>query len=210
MKKLDRRRRALARLVHAFAFCIAVVGCGGATRSESCLDCSAGASNTGGVNGNTTSDTTIAKSNLPACTWSALLDADPGSRDHCHASRRSLECTLTNGNGEECTTDGEPKCPDATDATCKDYCAPDEYVVACGGVGPRPIPDPPSPCRFVFGVPAGVGFYCCPADPDARQRAGRYVAMTTPWEVVLLSTRNSSRRSSDSPNRRVPEPSTTG
>jgi hypothetical protein len=129
------------------------------------LDCSGQhttvVSNSGGAAENTANSTTTVKSRLPACTWPASLEADPGSRDHCHAARRSLTCTSADG-AEECTTDGAATCPDSTDATCKDHCAPNEYVAECGGVGPGPVPDPPSGCKYVFAVPAGIAFYCCP------------------------------------------------
>jgi hypothetical protein len=45
---------------------------------------------------------------------------------------------------------------------CEDECHADEYAVACGGVGPGPIPDPPGGCRTVAANPAGYMFYCCP------------------------------------------------
>ena len=161
MKKFE-----LMRASRALAPAIVAIGCGGETGQQSCLDCSGqhttSVSNSGGATGSTAKSATTAKSGLPSCTWPAFLDADPGSRDHCHAARRLLACTF-GGGGEECTTDGEATCSDSmTGATCMDHCAPNEYVAACGGVGPGPVPDPPSGCRYAFAEPSGVGFYCCP------------------------------------------------
>jgi hypothetical protein len=112
--------------------------------------------------GGSTSNTVTSKSSLSACSWPAELDGDPTSREHCHAVRRSLECTNTNGIGESCTPDsGVTNCGDPA-ATCRDHCALDEYVASCGSVGPGPVPDPPSGCKFAGAIPAGIAFYCCP------------------------------------------------
>ncbi len=143
-----RSRCGLARALCTLGICITAVGCGGKT-----------ALNSGDAAVSTTEST------LPACTWPALLDRDPGSRDHCHAARRILSCTFTNGlGGEECTTGGEATCPDLSGVPCMDRCALDEYVAACGGIGPSPdqAPDPPPGCKYLFPVPSGPSYYCCP------------------------------------------------
>src|SRR5690348_16154010 len=75
-------RCGLARALRTLGVCIMAVDCGGKT-----------ALNSGDAAVNTP------ESALPACTWPALLDRDPRSRDHCHAAWRILSCTFTNGLG---------------------------------------------------------------------------------------------------------------
>jgi len=47
-------------------------------------------------------------------------------------------------------------------SSCKDQCGQTEYAASCGGVGPGPVPNPPSGCRSAGAIPAGIAFYCCP------------------------------------------------
>jgi hypothetical protein len=101
---------------------------------------------------------------LPACSWPASLN---DSRTTCSASRAQVSCTYPNGSGCGCTTSGAIECAGCgpnSGATCQDQCAATEYAVACGGVGPGPVPDPPSSCRFTGAVPAGIAYYCCPCE----------------------------------------------
>ena len=99
---------------------------------------------------------------LPACTWPSELDGDASSRAFCHAARVYLSCDLPGGVTELCTTDGVMHCTDSGTSPCHPKCASNEYVASCGGVGPGPVPDPPSGCRSMGANPGGTAYYCCP------------------------------------------------
>ncbi len=46
-------------------------------------------------------------------------------------------------------------------SNCQDQCNVHEYAVACGSVGPGPIPEPEN-CRALPPNPGGQTIYCCP------------------------------------------------
>jgi hypothetical protein len=105
---------------------------------------------------------------IVACHWPAILDATDAGQGACHAARFSLKCTGSNGVIEECLS-GEPtQCPGGDSAmpgvsfTCRGICAPNEYGVTCGSVGPGSIGQPPAGCRGGFWSPGGTVSYCCP------------------------------------------------
>jgi hypothetical protein len=102
------------------------------------------------------------------CSWPASLD--DGGPGGCTAARALVSCTFSGG-GCGCTSDGPLECGGGcgseTGASCSDGCAANEYVVACGGIGPNAggaNAEPPSACHFVSAVPAGIAYYCCPCE----------------------------------------------
>jgi hypothetical protein len=121
--------------------------------------------------GNAAKDTADGSVTATQCGWSASLDdSGPGG---CSAARVLVSCTLASGAGCGCVSNGPIECSScgpANGATCKDVCALDEYVVACGGIGPPPADaavgntQPPSACHFSAAVPAGIAYYCCPCE----------------------------------------------
>jgi hypothetical protein len=111
-------------------------------------------------------------SGLTACSWPAQFnDAAPRA---CHAGRVLVVCA-TPGAGAGClsfcVSEGPVQCSKSNcPAPCQSQCADNEYGLICGGIGPPP-PDasaadeqPPSQCRFVSAVPAGIGWWCCPCE----------------------------------------------
>jgi hypothetical protein len=105
---------------------------------------------------------------FPACNWPQDL-GPPNSLERvtCEAARALVSCKTKHGEGQICLSDDPTHCsgpspfPNET-LTCEDFCQPNEYVAACGGVGPGPVPDPPANCRgAAFANPAGVAYYCC-------------------------------------------------
>jgi hypothetical protein len=100
---------------------------------------------------------------LPSCIWPPDLEKGVATRTTCAPARAYVSCTLSGGVTEHCLSDHATSCPNVPSFDpCKDQCRPEEYAVACGGVGPGPIPDPPAGCRAIPPNPAGYIFYCCP------------------------------------------------
>jgi hypothetical protein len=104
----------------------------------------------------------------PACHWPAAFDAtDAGGG--CRAGRFRLACDGGDaGLSVGCISDDPRQCdgvrvqPDVT-FTCHDECAPNEFGLVCGGVGPGSAPsDPPAGCHSFSPTPGGIVFYCCP------------------------------------------------
>jgi hypothetical protein len=110
---------------------------------------------TGSVTGSSTS--------TAACTWPTSLDGVDAA-GACHAKRALVQCSLPGGLTEGCLSDDPAECPGSADAggTCTDRCAAGEYGVACGQVGPGTIAKPPTACRDMGAIPAGIVYYCCP------------------------------------------------
>jgi hypothetical protein len=104
----------------------------------------------------------------PACSWpSELAPRNSTTRDVCHAARALVSCQTPSGAGEICLSDDATACDGpnpfaGTMLTCHDQCAAHEYVAACGGVGPGPVPDAPAGCTFSGANPGGIAYYCCP------------------------------------------------
>jgi hypothetical protein len=100
---------------------------------------------------------------LPECSWSSSLnDAAPGA---CTAARALVTCTEANGEGSFCLSNDALTCSGTgAGATCQDKCAPNQYAVSCGQVGPSDSGDatPPANCSPGLFTPGGVAFYCCP------------------------------------------------
>src|SRR5664280_2284915 len=126
-----------------------------------------GQSATGGGNStsgqNTLSD--AGNSEQSQCTWPAKFDIPNPPEGGCTAARALLNCEGSNGGGMSCTTNDPTQCPGPNltpgviYSNCVDQCNPDEYALACGGIGPGPIADPPSTCRFAMVIPAGVMYH---------------------------------------------------
>jgi hypothetical protein len=96
------------------------------------------------------------------CTWPDTLGAiDASARDTCSAARTLLSCDYETGGTVECMTN-DWTCDGSVSGSCVPRCEANEYVAACGGAGPGPIPEPPLGCRSLGAIPAGVVFYCCP------------------------------------------------
>lgn len=103
------------------------------------------------------------------CTWPAALDdAGPGA---CRASRTLVECHDPAGDGCSCVSSGAMSCDCSAFVgggpwTCEYACAPNQYTVSCGSVGPsaQPPPAPPTGCTLLGANPGGVVTYCCPCE----------------------------------------------
>ncbi len=104
------------------------------------------------------------------CRWPAELDGNtPGQ---CVAARADVECTFPSGASCRCISNDPAICTACVDGgvtivedggmTCQNRCGPGEYAVACGQVGPGPIPDRPAGCGRPEAIPAGIIYYCCP------------------------------------------------
>jgi len=140
--------------------------------SSDCSALGAGASCLNGACAASTSSESDATT-LPACTWSATLDATDAAVDgSCRAARMFLTCTSDAGDGADCLSDNSMECgpnlsPDVS-FVCHDECGPQEYGLECGGPPREPPPDPPvqsdppAGCRGIAFTPGGVAFYCCP------------------------------------------------
>jgi hypothetical protein len=106
------------------------------------------------------------RASWPSCSWPSALDPDESglARDHCVATRTRLECALADGSTEICPTNNPLQCegadPPAADA-CDAQCAPNEFALRCGGVGPGSIPAPPAGCHSEVPTGAGIILYCC-------------------------------------------------
>jgi hypothetical protein len=100
----------------------------------------------------------------PACKWPATLGApDASARTTCDAARTLLSCTIAGGGSAGCISNDPTTCAGVPGVqNCTPQCGVHEYVAACGGVGPGPVPDPPTGCRAMGAVPAGIAYYCCP------------------------------------------------
>ena len=109
---------------------------------------------------NGSTDTTNALSGQ--CSWPSSLDGADG-RTACQPARALVSCTDPTGAGCACLSDNI-SCDGCQlqDVTCHDQCAANQYVVACGGVGPGAVPSPPDGCTFASANPGGVAYYCCP------------------------------------------------
>jgi hypothetical protein len=163
-------------LYEAIANVALVFSLGCADSSAACptgTDCPASATNTGGspdAGGSATRDggsqTPDASPTLPACSWPSDLEpADSSSRSTCHAARALVSCGTGSGASAMCLSDGAIACSGAVFSeplTCRDLCQPNQYVAACGGIGPGPVPDPPADCKFGSANPGGIAYYCCP------------------------------------------------
>ncbi|HVR64411.1 MAG TPA: hypothetical protein VMU50_21070 [Polyangia bacterium] len=109
-----------------------------------------------------------APASLPACTWPAALDAPDAARGACRPARTRLACQGSRGDASECISNDPERCAGndaigpAETFTCHSVCAPAEYGVVCGSVGPGPISDPPPGCHDSSPTPGGTIFYCCP------------------------------------------------
>jgi hypothetical protein len=124
----------------------------------------------------------------PVCSYPTPVDAGPGA---CRVGRAQLYCTYPYGVtcddgmtwtspsgpvGMLCVTDDPTGCPGchpiAGTATCESKCAPNQFVMECGGVprytdaGPDHdyYEEPPATCTLVTPTPAGVAFWCCPCE----------------------------------------------
>jgi hypothetical protein len=104
----------------------------------------------------------IAGCTVPA----ALTTLDPTCGQCRGASRGALACTNPAGTIQDCLSN-EAQCPSGYNSsvpgpwTCQNLCAPSEFAIACGSIGPGPDVTPPPGCRLVLPTPGGIGFYCC-------------------------------------------------
>src|SRR5579859_5722820 len=122
-----------------------------------------------GSMGRTGARVSTASDSRPATGLAAGTRTTPRPRG-VPAARACVGCTGEAGGGEFClsndpTTRDDPGGPSVSGGpfTCRDDCAPNEYGLACGGIGPNPAPsNPPAACRSVAVTPAGVYFLCCP------------------------------------------------
>jgi hypothetical protein len=105
-------------------------------------------------------------SKVTECRWPDTLNGADG-RTACAPVRAMVSCHDPRGEGCGCNTDGGATCDCSSIVgggpwTCTSACAANQYAVACGGVGPGPVPDPPTGCVFSSAVPAGISYFCCP------------------------------------------------
>jgi hypothetical protein len=107
----------------------------------------------------------------PACHWPAALDPTDAGDGRCVAKRYRLACE-SNPSGvlAGCISNDVAQCPGngtvvGTTFTCHHVCAPDEYGVVCGQIGPGVVPDPPAGCHDLVPTPGGFVFSCCPCAP---------------------------------------------
>src|ERR1017187_8197176 len=84
---------------------------------------------------------------LPACTWPASLDPTDADNGQCTAARTLLGCSGgDSGVQEGCISNDPTQCPagpvtvPGVSFTCHDQCAPTEYGVVCGSIGPSAQP----------------------------------------------------------------------
>jgi hypothetical protein len=158
------------------------------------VSCSNSPQTTGSVRtGNPTSSASVAanvdestdggsSSVLPACAWPASLGDGglvPGERSSWTVGRTFLECTYP-AYSDGCLGDSLTACPgddadpvtsassaDASEGSCVDQCATDEYalmVLLPPFVAPDAgASDTPSPnaCRVAAVTPGGRTYYCC-------------------------------------------------
>ncbi|MCL2448062.1 MAG: hypothetical protein FWD17_03850, partial [Polyangiaceae bacterium] len=165
-------------------------------------------SNDGGGGGSQSGQSTSSNPSNPQCGWPAPL-ADGGA---CEVNRAWVQCqypvgvtceggasatgasgsgdgSVTTGLTQLCLSSDPTSCDGCTSisgtATCTDLCAPDEYAVSCGSVGPGPgggVPVPgtqtqgtptlPAGCHSAGPpTPGGVGGYCCPCQ-DSQGEPG--------------------------------------
>ena len=98
------------------------------------------------------------------CRWPSVL-TDGGGRTTCQAARALVSCTDSTGAGCGCISN-DVSCDgcQVSGVTCHDQCAANQYAVACGGVGPGPVPSPPDGCTFASANPGGIAYYCCPCN----------------------------------------------
>src|SRR5205814_8967590 len=101
------------------------------------------------------------------CRWPESLSG--GGPAGCHPSGARVSCHDPAGTTCGCSSDGAETCDCSAVVnggpwTCDYACAPNQYSVSCGAVGPSPEPaaDPPAGCTSMVATPAGVAFYCCP------------------------------------------------
>lgn len=122
-----------------------------------------------GVTACSGSSTGNTQGNLGAvqCTWSTSLN-DAGSGE-CRASRTYVDCHDPAGDQCLCASDGAQTCDcsgfvSGGPWTCEYACAPNEYFVTCGSIGPSAGPPaaPPSGCSSLGANPGGFVSYCCP------------------------------------------------
>ena len=103
------------------------------------------------------------------CSWSAALnDAGAGA---CQASRTHVDCHDPAGDTCSCASEGAQSCDcsgfvSGGPWTCEYDCAPNQYLVSCGSIGPSAGPPaaPPSGCTTLAANPGGVVTYCCPCE----------------------------------------------
>jgi hypothetical protein len=123
----------------------------------------------------------------PVCARPTPIDA---GRAACGVGRYHLDClypagvacddgttfTGTGGARMLCVSDEPTGCsgchPISGTATCESKCAPDQFVMACGGPPVLALDGgdydrgyyqaPPAQCTLTTPTPSGVGYYCCP------------------------------------------------
>ena len=108
---------------------------------------------------------------LPACSWPTSLDGEPGD-GRCHAKRHHLRCegaSSTGGVTVLCISNDPTRCAGAESSlpdvalTCRDLCAPQEYGLVCGRVGPGgSAMEPPPGCTDRGITPGGARLLLLP------------------------------------------------
>ena len=106
---------------------------------------------------------------VPACTRAPGLDGPNAPRDSCRSASALLRCDVGQGATQICLSDDRMRCPVlagesvAPPKRCTNDCAPNQYAVVCGGVGPN-IGDAHAPegCERGLPTPGGPAFSCCP------------------------------------------------
>jgi len=149
-----------------------VSGCASATISNGDHNATGGQpatgqSATGGENstGGQSTSSDAGDSDQSQCTWPKEFNFANPLGGGCSASRAMLQCEGSNGTSVSCTGNDLTQCPDlgleptVTYSNCVSSCTSEEYVLACGSTSPG---NPPSNCRFIDFIPAGVIYYCCP------------------------------------------------
>jgi hypothetical protein len=105
----------------------------------------------------------------PACHWPAALDPTDAGDSRCQAKRYRLSCDGGDaGVRAFCISDDATQCEgpgrvQGVTFTCHHDCAPNEFGLICGGIGPASAhDDPPAGCHSSSPTPGGIIFYCCP------------------------------------------------
>lgn len=102
------------------------------------------------------------------CTLPSNLTAVAPGVKPCTVGHAQVWCTQPSGGGCGCIADsaasGCPGCTPTGGTTCENKCAPNQYAVACGGLGSGQYEQVPDACVGVVYTPGGVAFACCPCE----------------------------------------------
>jgi hypothetical protein len=108
------------------------------------------------------------------CRWNAAWTPADAGDGRCQARRHRVSCVGVGGPGasnsmvyvsclsDTDTCEGLERTTPGVTYTCHDECAPNEFGMVCGRIGPGGGEAPPGACTKEGPTPAGISFYCCP------------------------------------------------